>query len=106
MSDQPDNQAAETEKGFGTGLRAQLQRRQEEGDVQEPATTNVELRLELTARPASDGESTVVNADLAATKSELEAAQRREASLRLELDTPEWREGLLMRSLESLPVSF
>src|SRR5947208_346496 len=87
MSDQPENQAAETEKGFGTGLRAQLQRRQsEEGDAPEAATTNVELRLELTARPASEGESTVVSADLAAIKSELEAAQRREASLRLELE--------------------
>ena len=29
MSDTPENQGAETEKGFGTGLRAQLQRRRE-----------------------------------------------------------------------------
>ena len=35
MSDKPDNQAAETEKGFGTGLRAQLQRRQEDGSQPE-----------------------------------------------------------------------
>ena len=27
MSDTPEHQGAETEKGFGTGLRAQLQRR-------------------------------------------------------------------------------
>ena len=54
MSDTPDNQGAETEKGFGTGLRAQLQRRREgddgtQADGQGP--TNVELRFELTARP-------------------------------------------------------
>src|SRR5438034_2125299 len=90
MSDKPENQSAETEKGFGTGLRAQLQRRRdEEGDEQgqDQAPTNVELRFELTARPAAaEGESTVLSADLAAVKSELEAAQRREASLRLELE--------------------
>ena len=32
MSDTPENQGAETEKGFGTGLRAQLQRRREGDD--------------------------------------------------------------------------
>jgi len=58
MSDTPDNQGAETEKGFGTGLRAQLQRRREgddgtQADGQGP--TNVELRFELTARPAAGG---------------------------------------------------
>ena len=54
MSDQPDNQGAETEKGFGTGLRAQLQRRRdgEDGQPEAAGATNVELRFELTARPA------------------------------------------------------
>src|SRR2546421_7292151 len=98
MPDKPENQPAETEKGFGTGLRAQLQRRREEDDDgQEAAPTNVELRFELTARPAGgEGESTVVSADLAAVKSELEAAQRREASLRLELEkrTEAFDEGM------------
>ena len=32
MSDKPENQSAETEKGFGTGLRAQLQRRRTEDE--------------------------------------------------------------------------
>src|SRR5919198_935877 len=87
MSDKPENQSAETEKGFGTGLRAQLQRRRSEEDgPAEQAPTNVELRFELTARPAGEGESTVVSADMSALKAELEAAQRREATLRLQLE--------------------
>src|SRR5437667_4977439 len=85
MSDKPENQA-ETEKGFGTGLRAQLQRRRSEEDGQEQPPTNVELRFELTARPAGDGEPTVVSADLSALKADLQAAERREASLRLQLE--------------------
>src|SRR5256885_13889988 len=89
MSDTPENQSADTEKGFGTGLRAQLQRRRdEEGDSpgQDQAPTNVELRFELTARPAGgEGESTLVSSHILALKSELEAAHRREASHRPEL---------------------
>src|SRR5947207_1101496 len=98
MPDKPENQPAETEKGFGHGLRAQLQRRREEDDdAQEAAPTNVELRFELTARPAGgEGESTVVSSDMLGLKSELEAAQRREASLRLELEkrTEAFDEGI------------
>jgi DNA repair exonuclease SbcCD ATPase subunit len=93
MSDTPDNQGAETEKGFGTGLRAQLQRRREgddgtQADGQGP--TNVELRFELTARPAAGGngdafEVGVGGPDVQALKAELEAAQAREATLRDQL---------------------
>src|SRR2546423_4636574 len=88
MSDKPDNQPAETEKGFGTGLRAQLQRRQDggEGQVEAAAPTNVELRFELTARPAGESEAIVINAEVAALEAELEAAHTREQKLRDELD--------------------
>ena len=88
MADKPENQPAETEKGFGTGLRAQLERRRsdEEHAEQPQASTNVELRLELTARPASDGEVVVNGPDFTELKAELEAAQRREAALRSRLD--------------------
>jgi hypothetical protein len=81
MSDKPDNQPAETEKGFGTGLRAQLQRRREDETQQgEAGPTNVELRFELTARPAGDSlEAVVGGPDVQALKAELEAAQAREA---------------------------
>jgi hypothetical protein len=73
MSDKPDNQGAETEKGFGTGLRAQLQRRREGEDVLPEATgaTNVELRFELTARPAGDSLEAVVSPDVEELKAEL-----------------------------------
>ena len=89
MSDTPENQGAETEKGFGTGLRAQLQRRREGEDgtpVEAQGSTNVELRFELTARPAS-GETleAVVGPDVQALRAELEAAQAREATLRDQL---------------------
>src|SRR5439155_1375130 len=53
MSDKPENQAAETEKGFGTGLRAQLQRRQGEeaqGEAIEAEHARVaDLQAELAA---------------------------------------------------------
>src|SRR6478752_4822795 len=89
MSDTPENQGAETEKGFGTGLRAQLQRRREGEDgtpAEAQGSTNVELRFELTARPAN-GETleAVVGPDVMALRAELEAAQAREASLRDQL---------------------
>ena len=86
MSDKPENQGAETEKGFGTGLRAQLQRRREDESQPEAAATNVELRFELTARPAGDTLESVANPDVQALQAELEAAQAREASLRSALD--------------------
>src|SRR6478736_4041457 len=86
MAETPEHKSAETEKGFGTGLRAQLQRRQEETEPAEAAATpNVELRFELTARP-NEAESVAANADLSAMKAELEAAQRREEALRLRLE--------------------
>ena len=80
MADKPENQPAETEKGFGTGLRAQLERRrgdEEERGAEQQAPTNVELRFELTARPAGDGEAVAAGPELGALKAELEAAQRR-----------------------------
>ena len=89
MADKPENQAAETEKGFGTGLRAQLERRRGDEDkaVEPQGPTNVELRFELTARPAGgDAETIAISPDLTELKSELEAAQRREAALRSRLD--------------------
>src|SRR5215210_7009403 len=88
MSDTPEIHAAETEKGFGTGLRAQLQRRRDGGDVvaSEPqAPTNVELRFELTARPASEGLEPVAGPEFEELRSELRAAQAREAALREQL---------------------
>src|SRR5215210_9105171 len=88
MPDTPANQPAETEKGFGTGLRAQLQRRREgeDGQGETQGTTNVELRLELTARPAGgDTLEAVVGPDVSALRAELEAAEAREASLRDQL---------------------
>jgi len=89
MAEKPENQSEDTEKGFGTGLRAQLERRRgdEEGAVEKPGPTNVELRFELTARPAGDHhEVAASNPDFAELKAELEAAQRREAALRSRLD--------------------
>ena len=52
MADMPQHQPDEaTEKGFGTGLRAQLQRRQTEEAAAPEAQgpPNVELRFELRA---------------------------------------------------------
>ena len=75
-NEHPENKPAETEKGFGTGLRAQLERRRAEDETPEAAgPTNVELRFELTARPAGDAESLVVGPELTELRSELEAAQ-------------------------------
>src|SRR5438034_1095377 len=90
MADTPEHLPEETtEKGFGTGLRAQLQRRQTEGDSPTPEAQgqpNVELRFELTARPSGEGEPLAVSADVSALKSELDAARRREEALRLRLE--------------------
>ena len=86
-NEHPENKPAETEKGFGTGLRAQLERRRAEDETPEAAgPTNVELRFELTARPAGDAESFVVGPELTELRSELEAALRREETLRLRLE--------------------
>src|SRR5947208_14466879 len=87
MADTPEHLPEETtEKGFGTGLRAQLQRRQTEGDAPAPEAQghpNVELRFELTARPSGEGGPLAVSADVSGLTSELDAARRREAALRL-----------------------
>src|SRR4051812_49775734 len=85
MPDKPTNQPAETEKGFVTGLRAQLQRRREgeEGQADAQGATNVELRFELTARPANgDTLEAVVGPDVGALRAELEAPQAGEATPR------------------------
>src|SRR4029453_5613213 len=92
MSDTPENQGAETEKGFGTGLRAQLQRRREGEDVQggQQGPTNVERRFELTARPASrEGVDVGVGPEVEELRAELAAAHKREASLRQQLERRE-----------------
>src|ERR1700742_5046502 len=87
MSDTPEHQGAETEKGFGTGLRAQLRRRQESEVTRDEAAapSNGELRLELIARPAGVAPETVAGPELQALKAELQAAEAREASLRDQL---------------------
>src|SRR5262249_30581233 len=77
-----------TEKGFGTGLRAQLQRRREgeNGEVETQRATNVELGLELAARPA--GMATIeggVGPDLEVPGDERQAAHKRGATLREQL---------------------
>src|SRR3954453_13474807 len=90
MAETPENRSADTEKGFGTGLRAQLQRRQIEEATPAAADgqgqPNVELRFELTARPSGDGEPVALSADVSALQTELEAAKRREEALRLRLE--------------------
>ena len=79
MSDTPVNQGAETEKGFGTGLRAQLQRRRDGESGEAKGAPEVEPRVEATARPAP--EEGVVGADVQMLRAELEAARAREAAL-------------------------
>jgi len=75
-------------KEFGTGLRAQLERRREEPDAAKPADLqpNVELRFELTARPADSEPFTVVSdgatEDL---RKQLAAARARENELKAAL---------------------
>src|ERR687888_421861 len=82
MSDTPHN-SAETEKGFGTGLRAQLQRRLTEGGepdgmVQAQGEQPAGELVEEVALPL-DG------AEVSARRAELEAARLREEALRLRL---------------------
>src|SRR3954471_8919385 len=76
-------------KEFGTGLRAQLEKRREEPEAAPKAEAlqpNVELRFELTARPADSEPITVVSdgatEDL---RKQLAAAQVREDELKAEL---------------------
>src|SRR2546423_6978029 len=78
----PEKDGTDTEKGFGTGLRAQLEKRREstEGQsVKAEVPPNVELRFELTARPR---EEAVDENGLAELREELAAAEAREAELR------------------------
>src|SRR3954470_16452364 len=94
-------------KEFGTGLRAQLEKRREEPEgapalrpkrenrrgepkaapKAEALQPNVELRFELTARPADSEPITVVSSDGATDdlRKQLAAAQVREDELKAEL---------------------
>src|SRR3954462_9232484 len=77
-------------KEFGTGLRAQLEKRREEPEAApkvEALQPNVELRFELTARPADSEPITVVSSDGATDdlRKQLAAAQVREDELKAEL---------------------
>src|SRR6266550_2535575 len=67
-------------KEFGTGLRAQLERRREEPDAAKPADfqPNVELRFELTARPADSEPFTVVSDGAAEDLRQQLSAERHE----------------------------
>src|SRR3954469_13589844 len=76
-------------KEFGTGLRAQLEKRREEPEAAPKAEAlqpNVEMRFELTARPA-DSERTPAPSDGATTdlRKELAAAKAREETLKADL---------------------
>src|SRR5438309_1687219 len=81
----PEKDGTDTEKGFGTGLRAQLERRRESTEsqtVKAEVPPNVELRFELTARPReepADGNG------MEELREELAAAEAREAELRATL---------------------
>jgi len=89
----------ETEHGFGTGLRAQLQRKQDEAETTEaPPRSEAEAAAEVEAlapeeqflepveeQPFDDHVNVIVQAsvpELAELRSELEAALRREQDLR------------------------
>jgi chromosome segregation ATPase len=86
----PNEDTNEPKKNeFGTGLRAQLERRREEEPQAEKlpgAQPNVEVRFELTARPA-DAEPFTVTSDGATEelRRELAAAHAREATLKAAL---------------------
>src|SRR5262245_39326723 len=71
-------------KEFGTGLRAQLQKRREDSDVPPAeAQPSVELHLELTARPSDSAEplTVVSNAPTEDLRKQLAAAKKREEEL-------------------------
>src|SRR5438067_12599187 len=75
-------------KEFGTGLRAQLQKRREDSEAPpaEPQP-NVELRLELTARPSDSSEPLTVISSGASDdlRKQLVAALKREEELKAAL---------------------
>ena len=69
----PEKDGTDTEKGFGTGLRAQLEKRRESSDAhvhKAEVGPNVELRFELTARPREDSAD---DADMNELREELAA---------------------------------
>src|SRR5438477_11124084 len=81
----PEKDGTEIEKGFGTGLRAQLEKRRDSADgqhVKAEVPPNVELRFELTARPREEPQDGNGVAEL---REELAAAEAREAELRATL---------------------
>ena len=83
----PEKDGTDTEKGFGTGLRAQLEKRRESSDAhvhKAEVGPNVELRFELTARPREEAGD---DAGMNALREELAAAQARETELREALST-------------------
>src|SRR6266480_7045710 len=88
MTPKKDETTENKKKEFGTGLRAQLERRREEPEAKptEPQP-NVELRFELTARPADAEPFTVVSSNGATDdlRRQLAAAQAREEELRAAL---------------------
>src|SRR5438270_11210070 len=75
----PEKDGTDTEKGFGTGLRAQLEKRRETTDDRAEMPPNVELRFELTARPR---EEVAAEPGMDALRDELESSRHREAELR------------------------
>ena len=84
----PDETTAK-KKEFGTGLRAQLERRREEPEAapRADAQPNVELRFELTARPAEAEPAGVEgNGAVKELRRELAAARAREQELRATLE--------------------
>ena len=88
MTPKKDETNENKKKEFGTGLRAQLERRRDEPDAPRVAEghPNVELRFELTARPA-DSEPFTVSSDGATDelRKELAAARAREDELKAAL---------------------
>src|SRR5262249_38609034 len=86
---------SETEKGFGTGLRAQLERKKSDGTsasaeltASEPiAVVTVETRVERTS--ASLAEDGGASAEIEALRAELNSALAREGELRKSLASAE-----------------
>src|SRR5919206_3679787 len=83
-----DSNETPKKKEFGTGLRAQLEKRREEPEAAKAADAqpNVELRFELTARPADLDGATVDLGATAKLREELAAAVAREQELKVALE--------------------
>ena len=75
----------ETEQGFGTGLRAQLERRRDGEETVEAQPKTVE-RVEIVASHVHVGVSPDGTGELEALREELTAALARESELRVEAD--------------------